>query len=548
MPDEAKTEEQRINEIEAMRQQLVALKLLVDEHALMREALQDSETRYRRLFETAQDGILLLDAATGKITDVNPYLIEMLGYSHTEFFGKKLWEIGTFGDIEASRNAFLELQTKEYVRYEDLPLETKDGRSIDVEFVSNVYDVNHQKVIQCNIRDITARRRAEREKARLEDHLRHAQKMEAIGTLAGGIAHDFNNILGAILGFTELTLLLVPRGSQEHYNLTQVLTAGERAKELVKQILAFSRATILERRPLEIHAIIEEALNLLRASLPATIDIQHNLSLHSVMVLADSTQLYQILMNLCSNAAHAMREKGGILEVNLEKIHLGGGDLLKYPGLTVGPYVKLTVRDTGQGIDQEIIGRIFEPFFTTKEVGEGTGMGLALVYGIVKSYEGEITVSSQPGEGTTFTILLPEFESKAGKKETVSALIPTGNERILFIDDEELLVNMTRELLKHLGYEVVAQTSSLEALRIFQTQPENFDLVITDQTMPHLTGMQLSQELRHLRPDIPIIMCSGYSEKVSGEKLKAAGINGLVTKPFLMYDLATTIRKVLDLR
>ena len=546
MPGEAKTREQLVDEIEAMRQQLAALKLSVDEYALMLEALQDSETRYRRLFETAQDGILLLDAATGKITDVNPYLIEMLGYSHTEFVGRNLWEIGTFRDIEASRDAFLELQTKEYVRYEDLPLETKDRRSIDVEFVSNVYEVNHHKVIQCNIREITARRRLEREKARLEDHLRHAQKMEAIGTLAGGIAHDFNNILAAILGFTELTLLLVPKGSQEHYNLTQVLTAGERAKELVKQILTFSRKASQERRPLEINAIINEALKLLRASLPTTIDIQQNLSHHSFMVFADPTQLHQILMNLCSNAAHAMGEKGGILEVNLEKIHLGGVDPLKYPGLTQGPYVKLTVSDTGQGIDQEIIGRIFEPFFTTKEVGEGTGMGLAMVHGIVKSYGGEVTVSSQPEQGTTFTILLPEFMGEVGTRTAATAPLPTGNDSILFIDDEEMLVNMSREILKKLGYQVVAKTSSLEALKIFQAQPGKFDLVITDQTMPHMTGMQLAQEFRHLRPDIPIILCTGYSDKVSKDKLKAAGINELLMKPFIIHNLAATIRKVLD--
>jgi signal transduction histidine kinase len=398
--------------------------------------------------------------------------------------------------------------------------------------------------------ELSERKRAEEERQKMEAQLRQAQKMEAIGTLAGGIAHDFNNILGAIMGFTELTRNSLPKGSQECSNLTQVLKAGERARDLVKQILVFSRGTPQERRPLHINSVIKETLKLLRASLPATINIQENLTAPAAIVLGDQTQIQQVLMNLAANAAQAIGENGGILEVNLKEIYLGQNDLGQYPDLTPGPYVMLSVRDTGQGMGQEVIPRIFEPFFTTKGVGKGTGMGLAIVHGIVKANGGEITVSSQPGQGAAFTILLPKILDEVEPGQEVSgplgSPIPTGNNSILFIDDEEMLAHMAKKMLIKLGYEVVAATSSLEAIKIFQSQPEKFDLVITDQTMPEMTGIQLSQKIRQLRPDIPIIICTGYSEKVSEEKIKAAGINDLLMKPFGMHNLAVTIRKVLD--
>jgi len=390
------------------------------------------------------------------------------------------------------------------------------------------------------------RQRMAREKEDIESQLHQAQKMEAMGTLAGGIAHDFNNILGSIMGFTELTLQSIPRDSQEYYNLDQVLRAGERARDLVKQILVFSRRAAQEKRPLQASSIIKETLKLLRASLPTTIEIKEDLAAPAATVLADPTQFNQILMNLGANAAHAMRENGGLLEVKLQEVSLDHSDLLQHPELTPGPYVMLSVSDTGQGMDQETMGRIFDPFFTTKEVGEGTGMGLAVVHGIVKSGGGEITVASRPAEGTTFTILLPKITGEVAPAAAVLPPLPTGHESILFVDDEKMLADLTREMLKKLGYEVVAQTSSLEALKFFQAQPEKFDLVITDQTMPHMTGMQLAQECRHLRPDIPIILCTGFSEKVSLANVKAAGINDLLMKPFVMRNLAATIRKVLE--
>jgi PAS domain S-box-containing protein len=409
----------------------------------------------------------------------------------------------------------------------------------------NESDIRQLTLLMEGMWHIVQRKRAEEAKLKLEAQLVQAQKMEAIGTLAGGIAHDFNNILGAITGFAELTLQSVPKDSQEYYNLKQVLKAGERARDLVKQILIFSRRAAQEKKPIQISSVIKEALKLLRASLPTTIEIKQNLAVPAALVLADPTQIHQILMNLGANAAHAMREDGGFLEVSLEEVSLDRDDLAQHPDLTPGPYVQLTVRDTGQGMDQEIVDRVFEPFFTTKEVGDGTGMGLAVVHGIVKSSGGEIKVSSRPGNGTAFIILLPKVAGEVATASAVPAPLPTGTGSILFIDDEEMLVNVTREMLKKLGYRVVAQTSSLEALKIFQTQPEKFDLVITDQTMPHMTGMQLAEEFRHIRPDIPIILCTGFSEKVSAENIRAAGINDLLLKPIVMRNLAETVKKVL---
>lgn len=386
---------------------------------------------------------------------------------------------------------------------------------------------------------------AEQEKAKLQAQLVQAQKMEAIGTLAGGIAHDFNNVLWAIMGFTELTLNALKRDTKEYHNLQQVLTASERAKDLIKQILAFSRKTDQEKKSLELSLIVKEAVNLLRATIPTTIEIKQEISSSQAMVLADHSQMHQVMMNLCTNAAYAMYETGGILAIKLEEKYLDKKDLLKYADLNQGPYVVLTVSDTGHGIAPELLDRIFDPFFTTKEVGKGTGMGLAVVYGIVKSHGGGITVTSQLGIGTSFTILLPKIIVPDVSVVVPPAPIPYGSASILVIDDEIMLVDLIKDMLESLGYEVVAINSSLEALKMFQTQPKKFDLVITDQTMPHMTGMQLSQELRYMRPDIPVILCTGYSETVSQEKATAFGINALLMKPIVFRSLAETVQKIL---
>jgi PAS domain S-box-containing protein len=393
------------------------------------------------------------------------------------------------------------------------------------------------------------RDRQEEGKKKLENQLRQAQKMEAIGTLAGGIAHDFNNILGAIIGYVEIASLQVPEDNKAKESLKGVLKAGHRAKNLVKQILTFSRNSEQERIPMQISPIVKEAIKLLRSSLPTTIEIRQNIESDTGIMEADPTQIHQILMNLCTNAAHAMREEGGILEVGIRNVEVGSWDSESgHLDMTPGPYLLLTVSDTGEGMTPEVMARIFDPYFTTKEKGVGTGLGLAVVHGIVNIYGGTIRAYSEPGKGTTFHVYLPRIEEAKEMAEDVSrpGVIPTGQEHVLFIDDELVLVEIGKQMLERLGYEVTIRTSSIEALELFRAKPDQFDLVITDMTMPNMTGDKLSRELMQIRPDIPIIICTGYSELISEEKAKGIGIRAFAMKPLVMADLGKTVRNVLD--
>ncbi|OPY15355.1 MAG: Blue-light-activated protein [Syntrophus sp. PtaB.Bin001] len=396
--------------------------------------------------------------------------------------------------------------------------------------------------------DIAMLRQAEEQRRHLEQMLQQSQKMEAIGTLAGGIAHDFNNILGGIMGFTELALLDLQEGSAAYNNLKNSLKAQYRAVEMVNQILAFSRQTESDPVPVKVSAITKEVVKLLRMSIPSTIEITLELNAVSDMVIADPARIHQILMNLCTNAAHAMREHGGKLIISLSNVDIGLDTAMVCPELVPGQYVQLFVRDTGQGIDPLIRDRIFDPFFTTKKPGEGTGMGLAVVYGIVKGLKGTIDLESRPGEGTLFRVLIPAIEHHTTESSDVMDMMPGGQERILFVDDEEFLVRIGEQVLSRLGYMVVARTSSVEALEAFRAQPENFDLVITDLNMPNMTGIDLSQELMHIRPDIPIILCTGFSERIIEDKARKLGIQEFIIKPIIMSTLAKTIREILERR
>ncbi len=396
------------------------------------------------------------------------------------------------------------------------------------------------------VEEMSEHKKAQEDRTKLEEQLRQAQKMEAIGTLAGGIAHDFNNILGIIVGNTELMMNDIPEWNPALYNLEEVRKASLRARDMVRQILNFSRQTELEAKPLRISLIIEESLKLMRSSIPTTIEIKHNFLTQADNILADPTQINQILMNLCTNASHAMREKGGILEVGLKNIDLDNKDITRYQDLTPGKYVVLTVSDTGHGIEPEVITRIFDPYFTTKEVGEGSGMGLAVVHGIVKNHRGAIHVYSEPEKGTTFKVFFPLIESETAPESTSFRSLPTGTERILFVDDETALADLGGKILQNLGYEVTVRTSSIEALEAFKAQPDKFDLLLTDMTMPNMTGNDLAQEILRLRPEFPIILCSGYSEMVTEDKAKQTGIKAFVMKPLVMREIAEAIRQVLD--
>ncbi|MEN6441735.1 MAG: PAS domain S-box protein [Syntrophobacter sp.] len=381
------------------------------------------------------------------------------------------------------------------------------------------------------------------EKRRLEDQLRQAQKMEAIGTLAGGIAHDFNNILAIIIGYTEMGMGEIPEPNPARHNLEQVLHAAHRAKELVKQILAFSRFDRQQdRRPFEVSLIIRESLTMLRASLPSTIEIQHDIQ--QGMALVDPTQIHQILFNLSTNAAHAMNGHG-VLGVSLASIELGPPAAAAIPGVKAGQYLRLSLSDTGHGMEAATIERIFDPYFTTKEVGKGTGLGLAVVHGIVKRHAGAITVRSELGKGSTFDIYLPGIDDKPFCEAQGMIPVRGGTERILFVDDEELLAEVGQKLLESLGYKVTSLTRGPEALELFRACPDQFDLLITDYTMPRMTGLALAEEVLRLRPDLPVILCTGFSEKVSRHNAREAGIRELAMKPLDRKELAGIVRAAL---
>ena len=383
--------------------------------------------------------------------------------------------------------------------------------------------------------------------AQSERQLQQVMKLQAIGTLAGGIAHDFNNILFPIVGYTELTMDDIPEDSQARQNLEEILKATNRAKELVQQILTFSRQGGQERKPLQVQFLIKEALKLLRATIPSTIEIECNVSEECGHIMGDPTQIHQVVMNLCTNAYHAMQETGGTLEVTLKEIDISYEQSMERVGMKVGRHLELTVKDAGHGMGAEVLERIFEPYFTTKELGKGTGLGLSVIHGIIKNHGGDISVSSQLGKGTTFTVYLPVVDDIDVAIESVEAAAATqGNEHILLIDDEEQIIDIEQQILERLGYKVTAKTDSQEALEEFAAQPEKFDLVITDMTMPKMTGDQLARKLMDIKPDISVILCTGFNETITEQKALAMGIDKFVMKPIVKDELAKTIRNVLD--
>lgn len=383
--------------------------------------------------------------------------------------------------------------------------------------------------------------------AHSERQLQQVLKIQAIGTLAGGIAHDFNNILFPIVGFTELTMDDLPEDSQARKNLEEVLSATKRAKELVQQILTFSRQSCQERQPVKVDSIIKETSKLLRATIPTTINIEIKLEQGTGSIMGDPTQIHQVVMNLCTNAYHAMQETGGTLEMGLKEVDVSYEDTMEKIGMKTGRHLLLTVKDEGHGIEPTTLERIFEPYFTTKEQGKGTGLGLAVIHGIVKNHGGDISVTSKPGEGSTFQVYLPIVDEADEGTETAEGFqTKNGKEHILLVDDEKPIIDVEQQMLEKLGYSVSSHTSSTEALEVFGETPEDFDLVITDMTMPAMTGDQLAQRLMDIRPDIPVILCTGFNEAITEEKALEMGISKFVMKPVIKNELASTIRTVLD--
>ncbi len=394
--------------------------------------------------------------------------------------------------------------------------------------------------------EVAVRRMAEKEKARLESQLSQAQKMQAIGTLAGGIAHDFNNILASILGYAELALRKMESENPFHRHFEEVLKAANRAKELVRQILIFSRQVEQNETPVHVHLIAKEVLALIRASCPANIEIRHRINSSAGAVLADPVQIHQVILNLCTNALHAMKRNGGTLKVFVESARLDAPMHTPHGDLVPGDYVKIIVNDTGHGMDPQITQRIFEPFFTTKGVGEGTGMGLAILHGIVTSHNGAVLVRSEPNAGATFEVFLPKYHSEKRVQQDAVAEILHGNERIMVVDDEQQLVALWTEILEQLGYRVTPFCESLEALEAFRNDPYEYDMVLLDQIMPGMTGAQLAQAMLKTRPELPIVLATGFSESITPEQAHRLGIRGFVYKPILGSDLGQIIRNALE--
>jgi PAS domain S-box-containing protein len=470
----------------------------------------------------------------------------LLGYSEEELKDSPIECFFKTDDIPRLNALIAQLLRQGNIETE-LEILKQDGTSIPCYLQAVLFSKADETFIVGNGLDLSELKQAENERHQLQRQLVQAQKMEAIGTLAGGIAHDFNNILSAIIGYTELSLMITPKDNQVSGYLNNLMKAGIRAKELVQQILAFSRQTEHELKPVLVKAIVKEALRLLNASLPSSIVIKEKIE-SDLLIMGDPTQIHQIVMNLCTNAGHAMRETGGVLSIELTHVALDTDTAAQFTDLKPGPYVNLTVSDTGHGMTAKVLERIFDPFFTTKEKGEGTGMGLAVVHGIVKSLGGTIYAYSEPGKGSSFKMFLPAIEpsQESGLIAELGQSFPEGTERILFVDDEADLVAIGKQMLENLGYQVVAMTSSQEALDLFQQQSDQFDLVITDMTMPQLQGDKFAENLITIRPDIPIILCTGFSHRITEEKLKGMSFKGLLMKPIIRSELAILVRKILD--
>jgi PAS domain S-box-containing protein len=522
--------------------QLVATRAAVEiERTHMEEVLRISENRFRDISLSLADWIWETDEDS-KFTYISQSIKDALGYSPEELIGKTPFDL--MPEDESIR--IKEIVTKLISKAENIKdLENwnvhKEGRKLfmltnGIPIIDSNGKIKGYRGINKNI---TSQRK-------LEAQLRQAQKMESIGTLAGGIAHDFNNILFPILGHTEMLLEDVPEDSPFQDSLKAICTSALRARDLVKQILTFSRQEKNELKLLKIQPIIKEALKLIRSSIPTTIEIKHDIHADCGVIKADPTQIHQIIMNLTTNAYHAMEKTGGQLKVALKEIKFSKYDVID-PDMLPGPYACITVSDTGKGIDKKLTGKIFDPFYTTKEKGKGTGMGLSVVHGIVISMNGAIKVNSQPGKGTKFNVYLPvekTFSETQGIKPT--AKTQGGTEQILLVDDEEAILTMGKKILERLGYQVTSHTSSIEALEAFRVNPDKFDLVVTDMAMPNMPGDKLAVDLVKIRSDIPILLCTGFSETMSEEKAASLGIKGFLLKPIVINDLAQKIREVLD--
>ncbi len=512
------------------------------------DLLQKSETQLRTLIDSIPDLVWLKDL-NGVYLSCNSKFERFFGAKESDIVGKTDYdfvdkELADFfrENDKIAMNAGVPSMNEEEITYAD------DGHKENLETVKTpIYNLDKQPIGVLGIaRDITERKNAEKEKAKLVSQLQQSQKMESIGTLAGGIAHDFNNILYPLIGFAEMLQDDLPPDSPEQDSISEVLQSALRAKDLVKQILTFSRQSEQELKPIRVQSILNEAIGLLKSSIPTTIDIQTDIDPDCGVVIADPTQIHQVIINLATNAYHAMQESGGQLSVILKQTEIDSSPT-GLPRLLPGKYALLKVIDTGTGIKKSVMDRIFEPYFTTKEIGKGTGLGLSVVQGIIKNCQGDIHVYSEPGMGTEFHLYLPVLNKSSGKNTPkLPRPVQGGSERILLVDDEEAIIKMEKQMLERLGYHVTGKSGSTEALEIFKTDPEAFDLIISDMTMPNMTGLQLASKIKAIKPHIPIIICTGFSDQINDETIKKRSIQAVVIKPVIKKEIAKTIREVLS--
>jgi PAS domain S-box-containing protein len=511
-------------------------------------ALRDSEEHARQIVENALDAVVTIDRR-GYITGWNGRAEKTFGWRHDEALGRLLTDLIVPEEHRASQQeSFARLaaasDARAFNRRHEIHAQRRGGERMIVEIsISPVYRGGVATTFSAFLRDVTAARRDEEAKRQLEARVRQVQKMESIGTLAGGIAHDFNNILTGILMNVDLAKEDLPPEHPVRESLDEIALAGRRAADLVGQILTFSRQREQERAPLHLQSVVAEALKLLRASLPSSIEIRTRAPRDRAMILADASCIHQIVMNLGTNAAHAMALHGGVLDVALETVTIDAAEASTRPDLREGRYVRLAIADTGQGMDRATIDRIFEPFFTTKPPGEGTGLGLSVVHGIVRSHDGVIAVTSVPGRGTTFQIHFPVYEVRTPAFGITAVPRPAGGrERVLIVDDEQAVARSSARILERFGYRVTFRTDPEEALAVFREQPESFDLVISDLTMPGMSGIDVARAILALRPGFPVILMSGLVDEATLASAQALGVREVLLKPVMPNLLAETVR------
>ncbi len=511
------------------------------------KALEKSESLYRNLIETTSAVAWEVDLSTLKFNYISPKAEEVFGFPVEEWTDFSFWAEHIYSEDREYATSFCQTETGEGRDHEfEYRFLAADGSIVWVKDIVTVIKSDNEPVaLRGYLLDITRQKKVEQDRHNLEAKLQQAQKMEAIGTLAGGIAHDFNNILAIIIGNAEMAMNNISSENLAKDSIEQVLVASNRAEDLVKQILSFSRQKKPSFIPVDPTSLVKETLKFLRTTTPATISLVTNIDDHCGTIIADPTQLQQLLMNLFSNAVHAMEEKGEI-SVSLYRVDLSDEDLAHKQGVAPGPYVEISVVDEGIGMDNEEIHLIFDPFYTTKDIGKGTGMGLSVVHGIVESHGALMKVDSKPGKGSTFQVFFPIVQDKDPVEPESFEPVVGGTEEILFVDDEECLVSLCKLSLEGLGYAVTSETDSMAALETFKSDPERFDLLITDQTMPKMSGVELAAEILKINPGLPIVLCTGFSEKISEEQAKEMGIKEYCLKPLERKKLGSIVRKVLD--